>query len=147
MLQFPPVTRFFYGGQPLGIVVISNIVNCALIFYFYQKYDGPPWLVLFLLILTYVCYLLNKDAQGISTLWAFMYGFQATRSLLDNLIYGIPCLGLIMLPLPELTAVIHQYSTFTLWPWSHDFQQIAVFAHAMFAALGFGARHYLEGQM
>ena len=136
--------RVLYSAEHHPVVYLANIQNTALCIYFLNQYDDHYGYLIFVALVTVVCYGLHPHAQGISTLWSFCFGFQRERSLQDTLMYGIPCLSLILFPLPEICKWLEPTFGINLWPWTKEYQSIAVTAHSVFAALGFAMREILD---
>lgn len=138
------LNRIFYGAHHHPIVYFANLGNSAICFYFLRQYDDNYIYLFIVALLTILCYGLHEHAQGISTIWSFCYSFQKYRSIQDTLVYGIPCLSLILFPMPDISDWLQSVWGITIWPWSRDFQAIAVTAHAVFAALGFVMREIVN---
>lgn len=141
--------RLLYGTlvNPDFMRVTSCMFNYAIIYCTYQRAKHEQGIGRGLLVaglLTVLGYHIIPSAAGVSSLWAFAFGYITLRSNTDHLIYWLASASIII-PWTMDEDVCKKYDR-TKWPWEQSYLYIAVAAHLGFAVLGAALSAYNRKQ-
>lgn len=136
--------RILYGVvlNPCVIRFLACCTNFLLLAYFYSRIrhqrNSVKALIL-VTVLTFFIYEIMVEAQGLSTLWSFAFGYIAKKTWRDHYLFWIPCVSIVVPYYLHDFALL--YFGVILWPYDASYIHIATGAHVLFAALGFAVRH------
>jgi hypothetical protein len=127
----------YVGDKPDVFKVLCCITNYLAIILAYKRVQHEPGVVaglLVTLLITIAMYHCTPTAAGVSTLWAFAYGYMACKSQLDDRIFLLAC-SAIAIPWIVDNNIRKSYDP-SLWPWQQSYPFIATFAHLAAAVFG-----------
>ncbi len=120
--------------------VLAAVGNASVVRYYWSRFPSPPFAALpWVALATLTAYRKVPHAQGMSTLWSFLYGYLPRHTTFDHVLYWSLCLPL-LLPVQEIRHAVYRRVSFDVFPWHPDMRNVAVAAHAVFALLGYLTR-------
>ena len=128
---------FYVGDKPNAFKLLCCIANYIAIIVAYKRVQHEPGVISGLtvtLLITIAVYHCTPTAAGVSTLWAFAYGYMACKTQLDDRVFMLAC-SAIAIPWIVDDDIRKSYDT-TLWPWHQSYPYVATFAHIASAIFG-----------
>lgn len=131
--------RLLYGSlsRPDHLRIFSCIFNYLLIYCSYMRARSTKGIqsgLLCTIIVTILGYHYIPTAAGVSTLWSFAYGYMASRTHVDHIMFWLACIS-IVIPW-SLDSTIRKDYDRELWPWQQSYPFIATAAHFLFSIFG-----------